>query len=576
MDDDFEGHSLAPRLPRAARPGGQRPPAAELAVPRPRLVAQLRRRLSESAVWLHGGAGWGKSFIAAELMRQWAGPAAWWRPAEAECTDTGLEQSLAAACAQIAKVRPASLLPRPETMREVLCRVQPGALLVVDGAERMLRHGCSGFLCALIEECPTTLYLVITSREALPASLVRLTATGALTVLSPPSIAFDEAESLAAARRMGLEDDALVARLHADAEGWPAALALMVRRVLAGSACDPRSEAAAACLDYVDAEVLDAAQPADVASLARLDHRGWLDETRVLQAPGARAALRALEGLHAAGGAARRWQRCDAGGLEPVYRLHPLVAMALDRRGRITTAAHAGEAAPRISLQVMGGFTIRVDGTPVRFTRKAPTRLLALLKCLIALGGRGVHVERIAGAVWPEAEGDAAMRSFTSALHRLRRLLGLEGALRLSGSRLSLDESLCQLDLWSLEEAFERIDTDRCGEVSGDTEGVLGCAEALLAAYRGPFLTEETDYPEFVATRERLRGRFLRHVVRLADALERLGLPREAAEVCRRATEVEPAAMPLQDWLARRRSGNGGLPPVSGPGEGSRGPRPLS
>ncbi len=552
MDDAPAVQHDPPRPSGASRPACFQPPSGAWAVPRPRLVAELRRRMGANAVWLQGGPGSGKSLIAAELMREWDGPAGWWRLGESDCAGSGFEQGLALACGPILAGGRAAFVPGPAAVRQIFSAVEPDSLLVVDGVERVLRHGGASFVATLVEERPAGLSLVLTCRGSLPASLVRLAATPALTVFSPASAAFDEAEALAVARLHGLDDPSLAAALHEAAEGWPAAFVLMVRRVLAGGCCDSAKEATAACLDYVDAEVLAATDERGVAALARIGPPEFLAEGDALLAAGGDAAVAALEALHAAGApVTRRWQRAEGRAIEPVYRLHPLLRIALARRARASLARDRAASPPRLSLRVMGDFAILVDGEPVRYGRKAPARLLALLKCLIAHGGSGVDVERLAQAVWPEAEGDAAMRSFTSALHRLRRLLGREDALLLRDNKLSLNESLCDVDLWRLQEAFDRIDTDRCGAVSGDVEGILGCAEALLAAYRGPFLSQEGSRPEYAVARDRLRGRFLRHLGRLAEALERIGHWNEAADLYRRGIEVEPEAALLHDRLAR-------------------------
>ena len=51
---------------------------------------------------------------------------------------------------------------------------------------------------------------------------------------------------------------------------------------------------------------------------------------------------------------------------------------------------------------------MHVDNKPIEFGRKAPKRTLGLLKAIIAFGGKGVPEQRLADALWPELEGDAA------------------------------------------------------------------------------------------------------------------------------------------------------------------------
>ncbi|MEY2669314.1 MAG: hypothetical protein RJA59_1952, partial [Pseudomonadota bacterium] len=67
---------------------------------------------------------------------------------------------------------------------------------------------------------------------------------------------------------------------------------------------------------------------------------------------------------------------------------------------------------------------------------------LELLEALVEQGGRGVPVPRLVDALWPDADGDQGRRSFDTTLHRLRKLLGDDDALRLEGGMLSLAEGM--------------------------------------------------------------------------------------------------------------------------------------
>jgi DNA-binding SARP family transcriptional activator len=72
-----------------------------------------------------------------------------------------------------------------------------------------------------------------------------------------------------------------------------------------------------------------------------------------------------------------------------------------------------------IKIFTLGHFEVMRDGEPVRFARKVQRKPLALLKTLIAFGGRTVREDLVMDALWPEAEGDAARVALASALHRL-------------------------------------------------------------------------------------------------------------------------------------------------------------
>ena len=81
-----------------------------------------------------------------------------------------------------------------------------------------------------------------------------------------------------------------------------------------------------------------------------------------------------------------------------------------------------------LRIYTLGRFGVATDGAPVQVAGKVQQRPLALLKAIVALGGREVAEERLAEALWPEADGDGAHQALAVTLHRLRRLLGREEA----------------------------------------------------------------------------------------------------------------------------------------------------
>ena len=79
-----------------------------------------------------------------------------------------------------------------------------------------------------------------------------------------------------------------------------------------------------------------------------------------------------------------------------------------------------------LKINTLGQFAMERDGEAVRFSGKVQQKPLLLLKALIAFGGREVKEEQLCDALWPDAEGDLAHRSFETTLYRLRLLLGKE------------------------------------------------------------------------------------------------------------------------------------------------------
>ena len=101
-----------------------------------------------------------------------------------------------------------------------------------------------------------------------------------------------------------------------------------------------------------------------------------------------------------------------------------------------------------VKIYTLGRFEVLLDDEPLRFSHKAPRKPLALLKALIAFGGAGVAEEKLIDAVWPEEEGDAGRKAYNIALHRLRELLGNCDAITVASGALSLNGSVCWVDVW--------------------------------------------------------------------------------------------------------------------------------
>ena len=169
-----------------------------------------------------------------------------------------------------------------------------------------------------------------------------------------------------------------------------------------------------------------------------------------------------------------------------------------------------------VKVYTLGRFGLLVDDRPVEYGRKVQQKPLALLKALVALGGRGVPEAVLAEFLWPEADGDLAHHSLEVALSRLRKILGNEDALVLKEGRLSLSNRHCWVDVW----AFERFlgQAEKARKEGKGTEAIR-LFEKALALYTGPFLQSE-EMTCAASPREKLRSEFLRAVAHLGKCYE--------------------------------------------------------
>jgi ATP/maltotriose-dependent transcriptional regulator MalT/DNA-binding SARP family transcriptional activator len=227
-------------------------------------------------------------------------------------------------------------------------------------------------------------------------------------------------------------------------------------------------------------------------------------------------------------------------GVEPRYAAEIIHARNL----KLDAARHPLAVWPwPFRVHTLGRFRLEKAGREVTFTGKGQRKPLELLKALVANGGRQVSDAGLAEAVWPRIEGDSAHRSFTTNLHRLRKLLGEDRALPLAEGKLSLDGNYVWVDTWAFEHATMQIEQmlrDPRGRSKPERLTALG--ERVLALYTGPFLADEPDAPWSIAMRDRLRARFVRTIGALCRHREQFGDAERALALYERALESDDLA----------------------------------
>ena len=180
-----------------------------------------------------------------------------------------------------------------------------------------------------------------------------------------------------------------------------------------------------------------------------------------------------------------------------------------------------------IKIYTFGRFNVLKDELPIRFEGKAQRAPMNLLKVLIAFGGRDVSEQRLAAALWPDSDGDAAQQSLATSLFRLRKLIGNDTVKRQEG-RLSLDPQTCWVDCWT----FERL-------VSEADSAIFDTCSFVYEIYHKPFLDSEDDAPWAVPMRERLHAKFVQVFSMCGTELQRLNRQDEAIRYYQRALEID-------------------------------------
>jgi DNA-binding SARP family transcriptional activator len=131
-----------------------------------------------------------------------------------------------------------------------------------------------------------------------------------------------------------------------------------------------------------------------------------------------------------------------------------------------------------------------------------------------------VPLDSITDTLWPDADGDMAASAFSSALSRLRKLIGVKEAITLTNGQVFFNPRYLWVDVNVFETAIRRG-----RRLKGRAKGreSLEWFESAIDAYRGPFLNDESGAPWVIAARERLKNMFL-------DVLKEAGRSREAAD----------------------------------------------
>jgi LuxR family transcriptional regulator, maltose regulon positive regulatory protein len=135
-----------------------------------------------------------------------------------------------------------------------------------------------------------------------------------------------------------------------------------------------------------------------------------------------------------------------------------------------------------VRIRALGTFSIEIDDAPLVFKGKVPKKPLSLLKALICFGASEVPISRLADALWPDLDGDDALRAFHTALFRLRALLRYDNLLVLSDGRLTLDRHRTWVDAMVFQEL--------CAAAMAKD---IHAAHRARSLYAGAFLEGEPD-----------------------------------------------------------------------------------
>lgn len=193
-----------------------------------------------------------------------------------------------------------------------------------------------------------------------------------------------------------------------------------------------------------------------------------------------------------------------------------------------------------VMIYTLGRFSLLLKGQPADFGRKVPHKPLEFLKTLISLGGRDVSASNMTSALWPDADGDTAQRSFDTTLYRLRKILDDDRILTLRDGRLSLDSRYCWVDVWAFERLLGQVQRISSRDATGrDAARLDRLTDRIFGLYQHHFLAREDMAVWSVSLRERLRSKFIHNLLDVGRYWETHGFWDRAMQCYRKGLEVD-------------------------------------
>ena len=142
--------------------------------------------------------------------------------------------------------------------------------------------------------------------------------------------------------------------------------------------------------------------------------------------------------------------------------------------------------------------------------------------------------------LWPDVDGDQAIRSINTTIHRLRKILGDERVLVLRDGKLSLNARYCWIDVWTFERLLGGSKRILRGVADSNQVYLLeSLSENMHALYQDHFLEREEMTSWSVSMRERLRSKFIQNLIETGRFWETQGYWDRAFDCYRKGVDID-------------------------------------
>jgi hypothetical protein len=171
--------------------------------------------------------------------------------------------------------------------------------------------------------------------------------------------------------------------------------------------------------------------------------------------------------------------------------LHRESLLRLVRERRLRPPAEADASWPWVlRIRLFDGWRVEGLAASADARQKADSKPTQVLQFLAAHAPAAVPAQRLADALWPEAEGDKAIRSLDVALTRLRALLPDPALVLRNEGRIGLDATRVWCDAAAALELCRQL---RSAAAGGDDTEQARRTLALLQLYAGALLPDSRE-----------------------------------------------------------------------------------